>query len=150
MNYGPLSNDILLLDYGFVLPNNPNDRVELRYDGQLLDTACLVAKMDSVCSFKHPARWQQELLERLKLHGPGASQSVVPLSLRSIAPLSSGYFLRASGVLEVFSKSGRRIFFLSFLLAVLSLLYACSNGVSMLARLHWAALSLWKAGCWRQ
>jgi hypothetical protein len=39
INYGPLSNDILLLDYGFVMPNNPNDRVELRFDGQLLDTA---------------------------------------------------------------------------------------------------------------
>lgn len=81
LNYGPLSNDILLLDYGFVLPNNPNDRVELRYDGQLLDTAYLVAKGDSLCSFKHPARWQQDLLERLKLHGPGSSQSVPPFSL---------------------------------------------------------------------
>ncbi|KAG0606715.1 hypothetical protein M758_9G162400 [Ceratodon purpureus] len=76
LNYGSLSNDILLLDYGFVLPNNPNDRVELRYDGQLLDTACLVAKVDSLSSFKHPAQWQQELLERLQLYGPGASQSV--------------------------------------------------------------------------
>ena len=78
LNYGSLSNDILLLDYGFVLPNNPNDRVELRYDGQLLDTACLVAKVDSLSSFKHPTQWQQELLERLQLYGPGSSQSVVP------------------------------------------------------------------------
>jgi len=76
LNYGPLSNDILLLDYGFMMPNNPNDRVELRYDGQLLDTACLVAKVESFCSFKHPAPWQRELLALLKLHGPGSSQLV--------------------------------------------------------------------------
>ena len=95
LNYGPLSNDILLLDYGFVLPNNPNDRVELRYDGHLLDTACLVAKVDSFCSFKHPARWQQELLERLNLLGPDSSQSVVPVPCQMLCCYRSASSVRA-------------------------------------------------------
>lgn len=91
LNYGPLSNDILLLDYGFLMPNNVNDRVELRYDGQLLDTACLVAKVESACSFKRPAPWQQQLLSRLKLEESGSSQSVLP-SHMSRCPQTTYHF----------------------------------------------------------
>lgn len=75
LNYGPLSNDILLLDYGFVMPKNPNDRVELRYDDQLLHMACLVAKVN-IDSFKDPTTSQLALLTRLNLHGPSSSQMV--------------------------------------------------------------------------
>jgi histone-lysine N-methyltransferase SETD3 len=37
LNYGALSNDFLLMDYGFILPSNPNDRVALRFDTDLLE-----------------------------------------------------------------------------------------------------------------
>jgi hypothetical protein len=37
LNYGALSNDFLLMDYGFILPGNPNDRVALRFDIDLLE-----------------------------------------------------------------------------------------------------------------
>jgi hypothetical protein len=36
LSYGPLSNDFLLMDYGFMVPGNPHDRVTLRYDVDLL------------------------------------------------------------------------------------------------------------------
>lgn len=36
LSYGPLSNDFLLMDYGFLVPGNPHDRVTLRYDVDLL------------------------------------------------------------------------------------------------------------------
>eukprot|EP00955_Chlamydomonas_euryale_P079882 363353-Chlamydomonas_euryale.AAC.17 len=34
--YGQLSNDFLFMDYGFVVPNNPHDRVTLRFGIDLL------------------------------------------------------------------------------------------------------------------
>lgn len=36
LSYGSLTNDYLLLDYGFVVPGNPHDAVTLRYDVGLL------------------------------------------------------------------------------------------------------------------
>jgi hypothetical protein len=39
LSYGPLSNDFLLMDYGFVIPSNPHDRVALRFDLALLDVS---------------------------------------------------------------------------------------------------------------
>lgn len=36
LSYGKLSNDFLLMDYGFVAPNNPHDRVALRFDVELI------------------------------------------------------------------------------------------------------------------
>ncbi len=76
LDYGPLSNDILLLDYGFVIPNNPYDRVELRFELQLLEAACFAAGLHAPSSFTEPAPWQHAFLVQLKLQGPDASQMV--------------------------------------------------------------------------
>ena len=80
LNYGCLSNDLFLLDYGFVIPENPFDYVELKYDGTLLDAASLAAGVSSP-SFSSPAKWQQEILSQLSLIGDGAVPKVFPSSL---------------------------------------------------------------------
>ena len=44
ISYGALSNDFLLLDYGFVVSGNPHDRVSLRFGLELLQACrCLQA-----------------------------------------------------------------------------------------------------------
>lgn len=71
LNYGCLSNDLFMLDYGFVVPSNPYDQVELRYDDSLLDAASMAAGVSSP-SFSSPAIWQQEILSKLNLLGDNA------------------------------------------------------------------------------
>ncbi|KAL2607884.1 hypothetical protein R1flu_026457 [Riccia fluitans] len=75
LNYGALSNDLLLLDYGFIVVDNPYDRVELKYDPSLLEVACMAGGLSSqgLPSFASPAPWQQALLAQLRLQGAGAS-----------------------------------------------------------------------------
>ncbi|XP_030514243.1 actin-histidine N-methyltransferase [Rhodamnia argentea] len=68
LNYGCLSNDLFLLDYGFVIPSNRYDTIELKYDGALLDAASLAAGVSSP-NFSSPAPWQQEILSQLNLDG---------------------------------------------------------------------------------
>nr|XP_011463173.1 PREDICTED: histone-lysine N-methyltransferase setd3 isoform X2 [Fragaria vesca subsp. vesca] len=68
LNYGGLSNDLFLLDYGFVVPSNPYDCIELKYDGAFLDAASMAAG-ESSPSFSAPAPWQKEILCQLKLDG---------------------------------------------------------------------------------
>ncbi|KAL5760923.1 hypothetical protein ACOSQ2_019761 [Xanthoceras sorbifolium] len=68
LNYGCLSNDLFLLDYGFVIPSNPHDTIELKYDGALLDAASMAAGI-SQPNFSSPAAWQQQILSRLNLAG---------------------------------------------------------------------------------
>lgn len=75
LNYGCLSNDLFLLDYGFVIPSNPFDHVELKYDGILLDAAGIAAGLSSP-SFSSPTQWQQEILCQLNLLGDGAITKV--------------------------------------------------------------------------
>lgn len=81
LNYGGLSNDLFLLDYGFVIPDNPFDHIELKYDGTLLDAASMAAGVSSA-SFSSPAKWQQEILSQLNLTGDSAVPKVFcpPLS----------------------------------------------------------------------
>lgn len=71
LNYGCLNNDLLLLDYGFVIPSNPYDHVELKYDGVLLDAASMAAGVSSP-TFSSPNQWQQQILSQLNLHGDDA------------------------------------------------------------------------------
>ncbi|KAK3035599.1 hypothetical protein RJ639_033191 [Escallonia herrerae] len=68
LNYGCLNNDLFLLDYGFVIPSNPYDCVELKYDGALFDAASIAAGVSSP-NFSSPAPWQQHVLSKLNLHG---------------------------------------------------------------------------------
>ncbi|KAG0485556.1 hypothetical protein HPP92_009635 [Vanilla planifolia] len=75
LNYGSLSNDLFLLDYGFVVPSNPYDHVELKYDGTLLDAAAIAAGLSSP-NFSSPANWQKEILCQLNLLGEGATVKV--------------------------------------------------------------------------
>ena len=77
LNYGCYPNDFYLLDYGFVVTSNPYDQVELSYDGNLLDAASMAAGISSP-NFSSPAKWQQDILSELNLHGQGAILKVPP------------------------------------------------------------------------
>ncbi|XP_042019397.1 actin-histidine N-methyltransferase-like isoform X1 [Salvia splendens] len=68
LNYGCLNNDLFLLDYGFVIPSNPYDCIELKYDPELLDAASMAAVVSST-NFSSPAPWQQQVLRQLNLDG---------------------------------------------------------------------------------
>eukprot|EP01018_Ginkgo_biloba_P038165 Gb_41393 [translate_table: standard] len=76
LNYGSLTNDLLLLDYGFVVPKNTHDFIELKYDMLLLDAATMAAGLQSA-AFASPAPWQQEILTKLKLQGHQAVTKVI-------------------------------------------------------------------------
>lgn len=80
LNYGCLSNDLFLLDYGFVIPSNPYDCIELRYDGALLDAASMAAGV-SVPNFSTPVPWQQLILCQLNLDGENPNLKVSLFSL---------------------------------------------------------------------
>ncbi|XP_055819088.1 uncharacterized protein LOC129887881 [Solanum dulcamara] len=69
LNYGCLSSDLFLLDYGFVIPSNPYDCIELKYDAALLDAASMAAGISSP-NFSSPSPWQRQILSHLNLDGP--------------------------------------------------------------------------------
>uniref|UniRef100_A0A2N9H9S2 SET domain-containing protein n=1 Tax=Fagus sylvatica TaxID=28930 RepID=A0A2N9H9S2_FAGSY len=75
LNYGCLNNDLFLLDYGFVIPSNPYDCIELKYDGALLDAASMAAGVSSP-NFSVPAPWQQAILSQLNLDGEAPNLKV--------------------------------------------------------------------------
>ena len=83
LNYGCLNNDLFLLDYGFVIPSNPYDSIELRYDGALLDAASMAAGVTSP-NFSAPSPWQQKILNQLDLDGDTLNLKVLALTLESI------------------------------------------------------------------
>lgn len=68
LNYGCLNNDLFLLDYGFIVPSNPYDCIELKYDGHLLDAASMAAGVSSP-NFSSPSPWQRQILSQLNLDG---------------------------------------------------------------------------------
>lgn len=68
LNYGLLSNDFFLLDYGFVLVSNPYDYIELKYDVAFLEAASMAAGIFSPY-FAAPASWQEQVLCQLNLAG---------------------------------------------------------------------------------
>lgn len=75
LNYGCLSSDLFLLDYGFVIPSNPYDCIELKYDAALLDAASMAAGFTSP-NFSSPSPWQQQILSHLNLDGPNSDLKV--------------------------------------------------------------------------
>ncbi|KAK9105910.1 hypothetical protein Scep_022754 [Stephania cephalantha] len=94
LNYGCLSNDFFLLDYGFVITSNPFDCIELKYDGGLLDAASMAAGISSP-NFSSPAPWQREILAQLNLEGEA---SILKVSLGG-PEVVEGRFLAALRVL---------------------------------------------------
>ncbi|KAL4519701.1 hypothetical protein Ndes2526B_g01726 [Nannochloris sp. 'desiccata'] len=97
LSYGDLVNDFLLLDYGFIVPDNPYDTVQLRFDRSLIEAAKAVANVGSTTSVSDididdemlassplsPAlpAWQSSALESLGLAGPGANTEVSIIQL---------------------------------------------------------------------
>lgn len=89
LSYGALSNDFLLLDYGFIVAANPHDRCALRFSPVLLDLAREVAGLGGA-PFGGPGEaatddpdgfslfpWQRALLRELRLlDGPNATLEV--------------------------------------------------------------------------
>jgi histone-lysine N-methyltransferase SETD3 len=96
LSYGNLPNDFFLLDYGFIVPDNPYDTVQLRFDRSLVEAAKAVANVGSTTSVTDdddddddeltsplsplPA-WQASALESLGLGGPGANTEVSIIQL---------------------------------------------------------------------
>ncbi|KAL9667220.1 hypothetical protein QQ045_001570 [Rhodiola kirilowii] len=76
LNYGCLNNDLFLLDYGFVVPSNPYDCIELRYDGALLDAASMASGVSSP-NFSSPSPWQLQILEQLGFVGENPDLKVI-------------------------------------------------------------------------
>lgn len=48
LSYGKLSNDFLLMDYGFVVAANPHDAVQLRFDVGLMQVGGLGESAEGV------------------------------------------------------------------------------------------------------
>lgn len=79
------SNDLLFIDYGFMVPGNPNDRVTVRFDPGLLEVAREVAGVTASIGAGKPgssptgldaAPWQLVVLRDLGLVGAGARLDV--------------------------------------------------------------------------
>lgn len=85
LNYGCLNNDLFLLDYGFVIPSNPYDCIELKYDPALLDAASMAAGVSSP-NFSSPTPWQQQILRQLKLDGENPDLKVSDLYFNRSKP----------------------------------------------------------------
>lgn len=49
LSYGSLSNDFLLMDYGFVVPGNPFERVQLSFSLELLEVQCYHHEQCNTC-----------------------------------------------------------------------------------------------------
>ncbi|WIA31032.1 hypothetical protein OEZ86_001070 [Tetradesmus obliquus] len=80
LSYGRLSNDFLLMDYGFVSPDNEHDRVALRFDIELVKAAALTGgardASGKLLELSAAAPWRQQHLAKLGLSGGGAKQNL--------------------------------------------------------------------------
>ncbi|PNH06028.1 hypothetical protein TSOC_007634 [Tetrabaena socialis] len=78
LSYGKLSNDLLLLDYGFIVPNNENpyDTVQLKFDVGLLQAGAMVTNVRDALGAPMEltlSPWKAALLAELRLAGPAAN-----------------------------------------------------------------------------
>jgi len=97
LSYGNYSNDYFLLDYGFVVHDNPYDYVELNFDPSMFWTAQIIAGVEDESSMdgeKVLQKWQLEKLEKLGLVGKGSQTSV-----RIFKDGVEGKFLAAARIL---------------------------------------------------
>eukprot|EP00873_Tetraselmis_striata_P016283 jgi/Tetstr1/436547/TSEL_002702.t1 len=70
LNYGPLGNDLLLLDYGFLVDDNPHDTCQLRFDVPLLEAGRAAGSADKNAEPDFgagPKEWQKQALSELDL-----------------------------------------------------------------------------------
>lgn len=67
LSYGNLPNDFLLLDYGFVIAQNPHDTVKLAFDVGFIEGAKAVANVGSMAEDVQLKSWQESMLEDLNL-----------------------------------------------------------------------------------
>ncbi|GMH33548.1 hypothetical protein BSKO_01382 [Bryopsis sp. KO-2023] len=84
LNYGNLPNDFLLLDYGFVVPVNPYDTVQLRFDLNMIELGRDIGGLAKAKVGKGVGKdgsielheWQKLALVALGLAGPNADLQV--------------------------------------------------------------------------
>lgn len=80
LSYGQLPNDFLLLDYGFLVDNNPFDRVNFRFDPSLIETGALLTNVmdpdESLAADIAKNSYKQRVLKGLGLRGKGANLEV--------------------------------------------------------------------------
>mmetsp|Transcript_40794 Transcript_40794/g.73307 ORF Transcript_40794/g.73307 Transcript_40794/m.73307 type:complete len:565 (-) Transcript_40794:260-1954(-) len=72
LDYGALGNDLLLLDYGFLVDDNPHDACQLRFDLPLLEAGRVAGSSDPDAELdleqgKGPREWQKQMLSELEL-----------------------------------------------------------------------------------
>lgn len=84
ISYGALPNDFLLLDYGFIIPDNPYDTVQLRFDKMLIEAGKAVANVGLILDTNTDGQdavealpvWQAEALSSVGLYGQTANTEV--------------------------------------------------------------------------
>ncbi|GLC45812.1 hypothetical protein PLESTM_001782700 [Pleodorina starrii] len=79
LSYGKLSNDFLFMDYGFIMPDNPYDTVQLRFEVGLLQAGAFVANVTDSNGAPldlTPTPWRLALLSELGLAGPAANTEI--------------------------------------------------------------------------
>lgn len=74
ISYGHVQNDELLLDYGFLVPENPFDSVSVPHDTQMMDFAKEIGGVDESVPLPtetSQAPWRTKVLEQIGIFGNG-------------------------------------------------------------------------------